>query len=271
MRPTVLVADSITKLVEYHRGQVVVAGSHGGVYCGYLVARGGLRGVILNDAGVGKDRAGIGALAYLDRLGLAAACVGHLSARIGDGADMVERGRISHANRSARALGCAVGQACSDAATAMLAAKPYMGNAPVYGEGRYVLRQRPGEPIIVGCDSASLVEPEDAGQIVVTASHGATLPESPGYALKTRALAAVFNDAGFGADGCGVARLALLDGMGIAGVTVCHDSARIGDARSAWRTGTLSFVNAEAARLGATRGIALKDFARRAIGASKAR
>jgi hypothetical protein len=269
MRPTVLVADSITQLAAMHRGQVVVAGSHGGVFCGYKAAAGGLRGVILNDAGVGRDKAGIGALAYLDRLGVAAACVSHLSARIGDGADMAARGRISHLNRRAAALGCAVGQACQAAAAAMLEGPAFVGNAPPYAEGRYMLRQRPGEPLVVGCDSASLVEAEDVGRIVITASHGATLPGSPGYALKAKALAGVFNDAGLGADSCGIRRLSLLDAMGIAGVTVSHDSARIGDARSAWRTGQLSFVNAEAARLGATRGLALKDFVRQVIRGSK--
>ena len=37
-------------------------------------------------AGVGLNSAGIGALEYLQRLGMAAAAVAHTSARIGDGA-----------------------------------------------------------------------------------------------------------------------------------------------------------------------------------------
>ena len=40
--------------------------------------------MILNDAGVGRDEAGIAALAYLDALGIAAATVSHESCRIGD-------------------------------------------------------------------------------------------------------------------------------------------------------------------------------------------
>jgi hypothetical protein len=77
------VVDSITKLGEEFRGAVLVAGSHGGRYCGYLTALAGLRGVILNDAGVGKDNAGIGALPYLEALGVPAAVISHQSARIG--------------------------------------------------------------------------------------------------------------------------------------------------------------------------------------------
>ena len=83
------VADSITKLGSQLQGTVLVAASHGGRYCGYLAALAGLRGVIFNDAGVGKDNAGIGSLDYLQGLGLAAAAIAHTSARIGDGADML--------------------------------------------------------------------------------------------------------------------------------------------------------------------------------------
>ena len=42
---------------------MVVAASHGGVYAGYCAALGRVRAVILNDAGVGRERAGIGSLA----------------------------------------------------------------------------------------------------------------------------------------------------------------------------------------------------------------
>ena len=48
---TVMVSDSATTFGEAHRGQVVICGSHGGLYCGYLAAAAGLRAVILNDAG----------------------------------------------------------------------------------------------------------------------------------------------------------------------------------------------------------------------------
>src|SRR5689334_10486021 len=92
--PSLLFLDSITKLTPGAKGAVVVAGSHGGVYCGYLAARGALRGVILNDAGLGLDEAGVSGLAYLEKLGIPAASVGHDTARIGDGQDMMRRGRI---------------------------------------------------------------------------------------------------------------------------------------------------------------------------------
>src|SRR6266852_5757100 len=71
--PSILSADSVTRLGSAHVGAVLVAGSHGGVYAACLAARAGLRAVILNDAGIGLDEAGIAGLAYLDGFGAAAA------------------------------------------------------------------------------------------------------------------------------------------------------------------------------------------------------
>ena len=110
MRATdILVLDSITKLEADTAGRVAVAASHGGVYCAYLAARGRLRGVILNDAGIGLDQAGIAGLAYLEALGMAAATISHNSARIGDARSGWATGRLSEVNEIARALGVKAG------------------------------------------------------------------------------------------------------------------------------------------------------------------
>ena len=86
-----IVADSVTTLPANTRGEVHLSGSHGGSYSAYLAARAGARAVILNDAGVGRDRAGIGGLALLDTIGMSAATLSHRSARIGDGDDGWQR------------------------------------------------------------------------------------------------------------------------------------------------------------------------------------
>lgn len=52
-----IVADSVTTLPATARGAALLSGSHGGNYAAYLAARAGVRAVILNDAGVGRDRA----------------------------------------------------------------------------------------------------------------------------------------------------------------------------------------------------------------------
>src|SRR3974390_394127 len=105
MPSPIIVADSITRVGPEAASAVVVNASHGGVYAGYLAAKLHAAAVIFNDAGIGRDRAGIGGLDYLQELGIATATVGHETARIGDGADMMAAGVITHANSPARSLG----------------------------------------------------------------------------------------------------------------------------------------------------------------------
>lgn len=256
----IAVADSVTKLGPEHRDRVLIGASHGGVYAGYLAAKARVRGVILNDAGVGKEGAGIGALAYLDEIGLPAATVACMSARIGDGDDIARRGVISFVNRAAAALGCAPEVSARDCALAMRAAPVFSGEAPAYAEARFLLWEEPGRPQVWGLDSASLVRPEDAGQIIITASHGGLLAGQTKTALSVDALAAAYNDAGVGIDEAGISRLPALDRRGIAAVTVDCRTARIGDARSSWQTGRISHLNAVAERAGVEVGMSLMDY-----------
>ena len=103
----IVIADSITRVAEADAADaVVVNASHGGIYAAYLAAKLGAAAAIFNDAGIGRDQAGIAGLDYLQELGVAAATVGHATARIGDGADMMARGVITHANELAEASGC---------------------------------------------------------------------------------------------------------------------------------------------------------------------
>ncbi len=80
--PQIAAVDSVTQPGDA-AGKVLVAGSHGGVIAAYLGAKSGAHALILNDAGLGKDRAGIAGLFYLDAIGMAAAAVDCNSARIG--------------------------------------------------------------------------------------------------------------------------------------------------------------------------------------------
>jgi hypothetical protein len=256
--PGIVVASTATKLAASDDGKVLIAASHGGVYAGYLAAKIGCRGVILNDAGVGKDRAGLGSLDYLARLGLPAATVSHMSARIGDGADMAANGVISHVNAAAAALGCAAGQAAVDCAVRMTKHPSPAAEAPHYPESRFLFRDGPRQ--VWGLDSASLVRPEHDGHIVVTASHGALLDGKPDGAIQAKAYAALFNDAGVGKDRAGISRLPVLEAQGIAGACVDAMTARIGDARSMWETGVISHLNDTARRLGGAVGQSVQAF-----------
>jgi hypothetical protein len=261
--PDLLVVDSVTRMDESHRGKVLVAGSHGGVYAAYLAALGRLRGVILNDAGGGKDGAGIGGLAYLDEAGIAAATIAHTSARIGDGADMLARGVISHVNRRAAAVGCEPGMGCAACARLLTLADVPRKEPPPKREARFRLRAGPDEPEVWGIDSASLVTPDDNDKILIVGSHGQLLGGRPETALRHDAIAAVYNDAGCGIDGAGTSRLPALNARGIAGATVGHDSARIGDARSSWESGIITHVNEIAATMGGRPGMTTQELAAR--------
>ncbi|MDX2482290.1 MAG: hypothetical protein QNK42_01365 [Pseudodonghicola sp.] len=244
--PDPLLADSVTKL-DGAAGRVVVTGSHGGVFAACLAFRSGARAAIFNDAGVGLDRAGIGGLIWLEQLGMAAAAVDHQSAPIGDAEAMVGRGRISHANKLAQALGVRPGLPCAEAAALLVNAPVASGACPVIAEARQVEQPFPGGRRLIVVDSASLVRPEDAGQVVVTGSHGAIFGGNPANALKADAALALFNDAG----GAATSRLPALQARGVAAATVAAMSARIGEGRSTLEDGVISACNPAAEALGA--------------------
>lgn len=252
---------SATKLTEAMRGHVVICGSHGGRYPAALVAEAGLKGVVLCDAGVGLDRAGIASLELLGGAGTPAAVTSAESCRIGDARDMARRGRISFANDIAAGLGVLPGQDALVAARLMIRAGLSAASAAWnVSENRSVIATA-GQRRIVLIDSASLVEPEDAGQIVVTGSHGGLVGGVPAMALQVDGFAAFFNDAGVGIDSAGISRLPALEARGIAAMTVAAASARIGEARSTLEDGIVSHFNPTAARLGAKAGMRASDLA----------
>jgi uncharacterized protein YunC (DUF1805 family) len=256
--PPILTADSITRVGPEAAGAVVVNGSHGGIYAAYLAGKLRVAAAIFNDAGVGRDQAGIAGLEYLEGFEIPAAAIGYDTARIGDGGDMMARGLVTHANASARALGCRVGMTCRDAAALLQGAVAGGREPPPEREGAFLLVAEP--PAAWALDSASLVGAEHIGTIVVTGSHGGLLGGRPDTALKYDALAALFNDAGIGVDEAGVTRLPALEARGIAAGTVAAASARIGDARSTYEDGILSRVNRRASALGIVPGMAAREF-----------
>src|SRR5262249_8471712 len=144
------------------------SGSYGGVYNAYHAAKRDLRGVVLSDAGVGKNDAGIDGLPYLDQVGLAAATADAQTCRIADGDDMLERGVISRVNKSAAALGCKVGQTVRDCAMLMRGGPVVHSDLKmIQGGQRAPISAVPGEPKVVCIDAAPMLAPEDEGAIVI--------------------------------------------------------------------------------------------------------
>jgi hypothetical protein len=108
-RAKLRVVDSITELGPSDAACIAVSGSHGGLSSArYALAAQPLL-TVFNDAGVGKDAAGIAGLEVLQAHGLAACAVSHTSACIGQAISTLECGVVSHANAAARALGITPG------------------------------------------------------------------------------------------------------------------------------------------------------------------
>lgn len=255
-----LVIDSVTLLDGSARGRVACCGSHGAIYAAWYAARHGVAGLLLHDAGIGRERAGVGGIFWLESRFVPAAAVAHDSARIGDGADMQARGVLSSVNAPAGALGLKIGMPCVTALNLLLAARLPAAEAPGgMDEARRMIRED-GPAQVVALDSIGLVGPEDAGRIIVTGSHGGLLGGRKGSAVKADVLAAIYNDAGIGADRAGLSRLPALAERGIAGATVSCFSARIGDAMSSWEDGYISALNQPAEARGACIGLSTREF-----------
>ena len=106
----IVLMDSISQAEPADDGCIVVCGSHGGSSSGEIALARQLLCVVFNDAGVGKDQAGLASLDLLQAHGRAAAAVAHTSARIGDARDSWQNGVLSHVNAAAAALGARPGQ-----------------------------------------------------------------------------------------------------------------------------------------------------------------
>jgi len=111
----VIIMDSITHVEERDTDQIVVSASHGGVSSGGFACEHRLGAVFFNDAGVGKENAGIAALEMLEQRSVAAGTVSNESAKIGDARDHWENGVISHLNETARARGLREGEPLREA------------------------------------------------------------------------------------------------------------------------------------------------------------
>ncbi|MCB1420139.1 MAG: hypothetical protein KDJ74_14520 [Notoacmeibacter sp.] len=107
----VILVDSITQTEPGDAGHIVISGSHGGTSAAFFAAQVPARLYAFNDAGIGKDRAGIAGLDLLESHGIAAVAVSHDSAAIGDAADTLDNGVMTAANGAARLLGAETGLA----------------------------------------------------------------------------------------------------------------------------------------------------------------
>jgi hypothetical protein len=121
----VILLDSITAIDASALDAVIVSGSHGGrSSTGFAIDNPERpRIVFFNDAGVGKDNAGIYCLEAMQTLDLACACYAHTSARIGEAQDGYSHGVVSFVNPLAAKLSVSVGMSVMTACTIVINAK----------------------------------------------------------------------------------------------------------------------------------------------------
>lgn len=255
----VVVTDTITILETADAGAVMISASHGGISSGEFALAVPLPAVFFNDAGIGKDRAGVAGIDFLQSKGIAAGAVAHSSAMIGEGMDTWEHGVISVLNGCAGAMGFRLGEAVRDAAIRIAAAglpEVAFSAPPRHAELRKIPLAGFAERVVL-MDSISMIREPDAGAIVVSSSHGGAV--SGEFALRHRPRAVFFNDGGVGRNDAGIASLRLLEDAGIPCGAIGHMTARIGDCPDHFENGMISRVNAAARAMGFREGERLRD------------
>jgi len=237
-------------------GRVVVCGSHGGYSAAVLTLQRRAKGVIFNDAGGGKENAGVAGLAILNDHGVMAAAVDTFTARIGI-AEETNKGIVSFANTLAQRAGVRIGSVAESAARLMTKASVPLENASdvdlEFEETETIVHTHPGGRRIVAMDSNSMVTRNNRMDIIMTGSHGGRVGSQP--AVKYPVAAAFYNDAGVGIAGAGISRLAWLQENGIIGAAVDANTARIGVGLETYRFGVISHVNDLADSIGIRPGI----------------
>jgi len=107
--------DSVSYVTEANRSGIIISGSHGGTSSAQYAIDVAAGAVFFNDAGCGKNSAGIRGLALLQQHSIIAAAVDHHTAEIASGSDTYENGVIRHVNGCAAQAGLRKGMPVREA------------------------------------------------------------------------------------------------------------------------------------------------------------
>jgi len=271
----VILLDSLGDIKTDNTCQILVCGSHcgdNGTFARKL-KNCHVKAVFLNNAGIGKNQAGIRGLSHYQAVNILACAVDHHSAEIGVARDTWECGIISHTNNLADEAGIRVGDSVMKAvATIMNNAEFVFSDLPYsYSEGvndvkddgsakvdqkRQSKIQMDGLSITI-TDSITFLNENNAGDIVVCGSHGGV--SAGEYTLKHHVKAVFFNDAGIGKNNAGVKSLEKLNEARILACTVNCMSAEIFNGFDMFENGIISVCNQIAASRNILPGMNVKE------------
>ena len=261
----VLVFDSATYVEGYvagapgTTGDVVVNASYSGVLCARMVMSAKPRAVIGLDCAIGKDGAGVAGLWYYEALDVPAAAVDVMTAEMGNGNDLYDKGIVSRVNDAAQRLGIEPGMTTAEAAQYMLSGekKP----AKFEPTRRRVIHTDSATGRSIVCtDSIAFALPEDKNRnVLCTAGH--TGRSVIGYFRDFRPWAFICSDGGIGKNNSGLSALEAVEPDGIVGCSVSALTARMGDGQSTYFDGVISAANSHARAKGVKVGQSAREAA----------
>lgn len=256
----VVLLDSLGDLQPGNSSPILVCGSHGGGNSDLArhVKKCHVKAVFLNNAGVGKNQAGIRGFTYYEAENILACAVDHASAEIGIARDTWESGTISHSSTQAEALGIQVGDSVKEAVAKInhivklpastqegKNSKTLIENEVKDASSKADLKKQTQTQIngvgITVTDSITFLNENNAGDIVVCGSHGGL--SAGHYAQKHCVKAVFFNDAGIGKNNAGVQSLESLSDAGILACTVDCMSAEIFNGQDVLANGIITVCN----------------------------
>lgn len=253
----VILLDSLGDLQPDNTNPILVCASHcgdNGTFARKL-KNSRVKAVFLNNAGIGKNQAGISGLSHYATEGILACAVDHYSAEIGVSADTWERGIISHTNSLAEETGIQPGDSVQEAVFRII----NITDNPLFtSENRsfeslvdenkdsgVALKKQAKTQIdkvsITVTDSITFLNESNAGDVVVCGSHGGI--SAGHYAQKYHLKAVFFNDAGIGKNNAGIKSLESLSDAGILACTVDCMSAEIFNGQDVLDNGIISVCN----------------------------
>jgi uncharacterized protein YunC (DUF1805 family) len=235
---------------------VVVAASYCGVLPARFMARHHPRGIVGVDCAIGPEGASIAGLWYLEALNIPTAVAAVDTVLLGNGVDVYNNGVVSRLNRPASDCGIEIGMTVAAAAATLLDVKPGTPEASEVTNRQVVYESLTGRHVVCTDSIAFALEEDRRRNVLVTAGH--TGRSAVPYLSSAEPYGFICSDGGMGRDRSGVAGLAMVEPLGLAGATVDARRARMGSGLSSYEDGIISAVNTLARDAGVEVGMTAK-------------